>query len=166
MGAGAEVVGEQIIAVGGGADFVHPGHDERMPQKGGGHRKLGLSDKHRAVRPKAHSVEVGGGGAEHPVGNHQPQRRAGGHHIIVPVEAAHHPFPVCLQAFGHGAEGLLGEDFIPVGHHGGDACVGRIGEIALGAKVGICTAPEDSGIELRALGKREADASDVVSEGH
>ena len=148
LGGGAVLVGVEVEtalmgAVGGGAGLVHVGDAHGGAVKGGGDGQVGLADEGGAVGAEAHGVIAAGGGAQDAVADDDAQGIAGGEVEEVAVDAAQHPEPLGLQGFGHGGQVLTGEELVPVDHHGVDAVGGGVGDVPLGAQVGLGVAPED-----------------------
>ncbi len=71
-GGGGEVIGENVKPCV-GADLVDVRDFEGIPLEVGLQVQVGGADDGGTVLQEAQGLEVGGGGPEHPVGDHQPQ---------------------------------------------------------------------------------------------
>ena len=170
LGGGAVLVGVEVEAalmgaVGGGAGLVHVGHPHGGAVEGGGDGQVGLSDEGGAVLQEAHGVVAAGGGAQDAVADDDPQGVAGGEVEEVAVDAAEHPEALVLQGLGHGGQILPGEELVAVDHHGVDAFGGGVGDVPLGAQVGLGVAPKDLLHKLGTRGQVDGAAVQLVAQG-
>ena len=142
LGGVAKVIGKQIEA-GVGADLVDVCDLQGLPLEIRHQAQVRGADDGRAVGVKADGVEVGGGGAEDAVRDHNAQGVSCGHDKVVTVDAAENAAPVLFQGLGHGGDGLLVRDGAAEAHHGGDAVRGLVSDIIFRPQVGTGGTPHD-----------------------